>query len=107
MNNSVENKGFRRGFETGIILSLFVQLFSFLNYLFFSINFENHSGAFIHSFWDIGFPFSMYYGMYDIFHGDLNFTGLVGDIAAAIIFSFISGLVFKFVRSEFTSRRLK
>ncbi|HEX8369634.1 MAG TPA: hypothetical protein VF604_13905 [Pyrinomonadaceae bacterium] len=106
MNNSVENKGFKRGFKTGIILSLFAQLFSFLNYLFSLINSENHPGVVVHGFWGIGFPFSMYYGMYDIFHGDLNFTGLVGNIAVAIIFSFILGLIFKFVWSKSASRHL-
>jgi hypothetical protein len=106
MNNSVENKGFKRGFRTGIILSLFAQLFSFLSYVFSLLGRETHPDISVHGFWDIGFPFSMYYGMYDIFHGDLSFTGLVGNIAAAIIFSFILGLIFKLIWAKSASRRI-
>lgn len=106
MSNTQKNKGFKYGFKVGIILSLFAQSISFLSYFLSLFNFGSRPGIVIHQFWDIGFPFSMYYGMYDLFHGDLNFRGIVGNILIAIIFSIAVGLIFKFSWSKISSRRV-
>lgn len=107
MSKLPENKGFKYGFKIGIILFLLAQLISFLNYIFSVFRINTPPGVSVHGFWDIGFPFSMYYGMYDVFHGDLNFTGLIGNILIAIIFSVAVGLIFKFVQSKNSPRRVK
>lgn len=107
MSKFAANKTFKSGFNLGIILFLFAQVFSFLIYFISTITrtLKTPSGISIHSFWDIGFPFSMYSGMYDIFHGEINFNGILGNILVGTIFSIIVGLIFKF-RGNLRGKRL-
>lgn len=56
---------------------------------------EFGTSSFVHRFWDFGFPFSMFSGMYAVFSGDGNFLAFIFNIIFAIIFSLLLGLIFK------------
>lgn len=97
MDKFLKNKTFKEGVSVGGILFLLAQAVSLFSYFISTLvlMLKTPPGISFHGFWDIGFPFSMYYGMYDIFHGDINFKGLAGNILFAIIFSLTVGVVFK------------
>jgi len=106
MSKLIKDKVFRKGVFSGFAIFLAVQIISYLVYLISSIiNFQ--SGISIHVFWDIGFPFSMYYGMFSIFQGSFAFVAFLGNMIVGIIFSFINGLIFKFVWSNISARKLQ
>ncbi|HSK73785.1 MAG TPA: hypothetical protein VK892_18955 [Pyrinomonadaceae bacterium] len=109
MSKFLRNKTFRGGFTLGIILFLLAQVISFFIYFISTLKliFNTPPNISIHGFWDIGFPFSMYYGMFSFFHGKVNFEGLIGNILVATVFSFILGLIFKFVWLKSESQKLK
>lgn len=92
------NKTFKGGFVLGIVLFLLAQVISFLFYFVSTLilMFKTPAGISVHTFWNIGFPFSMYYGMYDFFHGDIDFRGLVGNALFGMFLSFLIGWIFKY-----------
>jgi hypothetical protein len=101
MNRFLVNKNFKSGFVLGIVLFLLMQAISFILH-FFSTAVEIAETPFDISrqwFWDIGFPFSTYYGMYGL-EGKINFTGLVGNIMFGVVLSVGIGLTFKFFRKD-------
>lgn len=109
MINFLKNKTFKSGFALGIIFFLLAQVISFLFYVVSTtwLMLKTPAHISVHRFWDIGFPFSMYYGMYDFAHGDFDFKGLLGNLLFALIFSLTVGLVFKFVLGKLTAKELK
>lgn len=106
MSKLLKNKVFRKGVFSGFVIFLLLQVISYLVYFISSI-ISFQSGVSTHGFWDIGFPFSMYYGMFSIFHGSFVFISFLGNIIFGIVFSFVFGLIFKFISSKISARNLK
>lgn len=98
MSNFLKNKTFKSGFSLGIILFLFAQVISFFTQVVLTIirDYNKPPEISFHGFWDIGFPFSMYYGMFDFAHGDFDLKGLLGNLIFGIGLCFLLGLIFKF-----------
>lgn len=101
MSKLFKNKPFKYGFILGIVLSLIIQLFTYVDYLVSRERLIHLSGINIDVIWYWGLPFPIFYG------GDFILRGLIGNILVAIIFSFIIGLIFKFVWSKISVRRLR
>ena len=100
-----KNSGFTLGFSIGICL------FAFLNYLSYIISYSKFTNPgkirFSGGSYTAGFPFPFYQaiiGLPNSFYFD--WIGLIVDILIAVAFSFILGLIFKFVWSKISSRRV-
>ena len=98
MSNFLKNKTFKSGFSLGIVLFLFAQVISFFTQVVLTIirDYNKPSEISFHGFWEIGFPFSMYYWMFDFFRGEVSFKGLLGNLIFGIGLCFLLGLIFKF-----------
>lgn len=98
MSDFLKNKTFKNGFILGTVLFLLAQVISFLFYFVSTtwIILKTPDHIIFHGFWGIGFPFWMYYGMYDFYHGNIDFSGLLGNLIFGTGLSFLIGLILKF-----------
>ena len=98
MSKFIGNNSFKNGFTLGVILILLAQITGFLKYFFLTVWLMATTPAEIsfHAAWDIGFPFSMYYGNYSFFQGHIEPYGLAKNLLVGLGLSFIIGLIFKF-----------
>ncbi len=95
-----KNKAFNIGFVLGIILFVFLQLYDHIRNIRLEEKLSHLSGISISVIWSWGLPFPMYYW------GRIFLIGIIGNIFAAIIFSFVLGLIFKLVWSKIKSQKL-
>ncbi len=98
MSEKSKIERFKKGFKLGIMLTLIFQAVTLLDFLSMATA-EFGTRVFVHRFWDFGFPFSMFSGMYASFFGEANFLGFVLNIIFAIIFSLSLALIFGYVNS--------
>lgn len=101
MNRFLKNKAFKYGVILGFTLSLLIQIFTYIHYVISKNNFRNPPEMNIDMIWRWGIPFSIVIG------GTFNLGGLIGNILVTIIFSYILGLIFKFVWSKISARELR
>jgi hypothetical protein len=108
MSKSLNNKTFKGGFTLGISLFVLVQIVSFLRHfvLMIWLAFTTPSHISAHPMWEIGFPFSMYYWMFNFSNGKVDFNGLAGNVTFGLVLSLLIGLIFKFW-TKFAQQRLK
>jgi len=69
MSEKQTSNKFSKGFKSGLLLSLIFQLVTLIDF-FAMASGEFGTRSFVHRFWDFGFPFSMFGGMYAVFLGD-------------------------------------
>ena len=100
MSKLLQNKAFMIGFASGIFSSIIIQLTAYAHYVISKNNFTNPSGMNIDMVWRWGIPFPIFYGE------SFNAGGLIGNTLVAIVFSFILGLIFKFVWSKISQNKL-
>ncbi len=109
MDNNSEKKAFRYGFLSGILLSLIVQIATYAVYAY-TLYIDRHTppshGIYIHSFRYFGFPFPIFNASDYSPVGSFDPVGIIGNILVTLIFSFILGLIFKFIWSKITARKL-
>ena len=111
MNKLNQGKAFNSGFLLGFILFLITNLISFLVYRIevgesVARNLSS-SKISIDTISYFGFPFPIFYGKSYYSLNQFNLAALVVNILAAIFFSFVVGLTFKFIWSKISSRRVK
>lgn len=95
-----KNTAFNIGFVLGIVMFLFLQYYDHLRNVWWEEKLYQLSkeGLSIDIIWSWGLPFPMYYW------GQIFLIGIIGNIVVAIIFSFILGLIFKFVWSKIAAQ---
>ena len=76
--NKLYDEPFKVGCKLGLTIFLFAQIIPFLIISIWLIILRALAapGISLCVFWDIGFPFTMYYGMYVFFHGNVDFEVL-------------------------------
>ena len=99
MNELFKDNAFNIGFWSGI--SLFV-VFNFLSYVI--AHKPNNSGVnLVHGIDEIGFPFTLYIEGGEFPVNQIIWAGLIANFSVAIVFSFVIGLIFKFLWSKILS----
>ncbi len=104
MNNLSERRAFNLGLWCGIVLFVVLNVLNYSNsrdcFLNSEIDFLSGDGCFS------GFPLLMYNGGLASPNGsNIIWSGLIGNILIALVFSFVLGLIFNFVSSKIFSRR--
>jgi len=108
MSKFLDEKSFKQGLRLGFLISLLAQVIEYIYfYVVISITYKNSTKISVHYFWQIGFPFPMFYGWYSFSSGHFSLLGFIGNIITAVIFSIIVGFIFKFICSKIASRRIK
>jgi hypothetical protein len=110
MKDLIKNKAFRIGFAitTCLHVGLNICIYLFLLHKFYHQEDERFTTTMtIHLIYNVGFPFPMYFWTDYSHDGHIIWEGIILNILSLIIFSFIIGLIFKFVWSEFTSKQLR
>lgn len=99
MSKVFQNRAFKYGMILGLSISLLAQLI-YLIHIFLVIGFNSQPEISVHYFWEIGFPFPMFYGWYGFLNGHFSLAAFIGNTLLAIIFSLVVGSIFKFVWSK-------
>src|SRR3712207_321621 len=105
MHKLISYAAFKIGFWSGIFLFVVLNLLSYElsrhKYDTLPIKFADAGG------YEMGFPFTLYVWSFGYpFNFYFVWSGLIADILIALVFSFVLGLIFKFVWSKSASRRL-
>ncbi len=99
MNKLFKNKAFVSGFFVGLVAFYLTNYCSYL---------QNRPGNFCDDCgWSFGVPFRLYQEVGFFSVKEFLWFGLTADILIAITFSFIVGLILKFVWEKLTAKRLK
>jgi hypothetical protein len=107
MNKLFQNKRFKFGFRFGMIFSFLIQIISFIIYAIDLYTFENPQGVNIDMIWSFGFPIPIFYGGFLSPNGFIWWRGIIANLLFAVIFSFVVGMLFKFVWEKFTAKKLR
>lgn len=105
MSKLFQNKAFKLSFSCGLILSVLINYLSYVKsyYDFTHPQFEFSVGSY-----SAGFPFPFYIAVIGFpNHFYFIWIHLITDILIAVVFSFIIGLIFRFVWSKISPRRIK
>lgn len=109
MKDLIKDKAFRFGFAITTCLFIGLNIFIYL-YLLNKYNTHiNESATSTMTFsmmYYVGLPFPNFIWT-NYSNNYIIWQGIVGNIISMIIFSFLIGLIFKFVWSKFTSKQLK
>lgn len=97
----LKNTAFKVGAITGFILFLLIQIYSYIDLKLTQEELTHLSGINLHIIPMWGFPLPNYYGK------EFVIFGIVGNIIMALVFSFIVGLISKFVWSKIAARKIK
>ena len=98
MNKLLENRAFKLGFLVGILFFVFANVYASLPEREISICFDCYV--------TYGFPFAMYESGSILHLKEFIWVGVVANVSATIFFSIILGLIFKYVWSKISSRRV-
>lgn len=101
MSKLLKNQAFKYGMFSGVVSSLAVQLFTYIDLLIIKERLSHLSGISICIISSWGFPFPIFYG------GDFILFGFIGNVLVTMIFSLILGLIFKFAWSKIVSQKLQ
>ncbi len=104
MNNLSESRAFNLGLWCGIVLFVVLNVLNYSNSRDCSLNSQIYflSGDDCIS----GFPLFMYNrGLASPNGSYIIWVGLIGNILIALVFSFVLGLIFKFIWSKIATRR--
>ena len=104
MNKFLDDRYFKKGLSVGFLISLLAQVIEYI-YFYFVVNYTLPTHISVHYFWQIGFPFPIFYGWYGFFSGHFSLFGFIGNIIATVIFSIIVGFIFKLIWLKISSRR--
>lgn len=91
----------------GFVLSLIAQAISYIYYVYSKNNYENPPSFSIFMFWSFGFPLPIFQGNTYRSIDQLNFVTLIINILITIFFCFVISLIYKFIWSKISARKLK
>lgn len=99
MNNLIKGKLFNIGFSFGIILIILGNFYTLLT--------DNSRAICFDCYKTWGFPFVMHESGTMLHLSNFIWSGVVANVFIAIFFSFIVGLIFKFIWSKLPEKQLK
>ena len=104
MKKLLQDKALVCGFLVGFSMCVIINLYTIIIFGNLGTVKDNGFGFGIYT---MGFPFYWYEYITNLGTGWILYLGIVADILFALIFSFAIGLIFKFVWSKISARKLK
>ncbi len=98
MNKLIQNKMFKLGFFIGILFFICANIYTALP--------DRKGGICFDCYETYGFPFALHESGTILHLDEFIWAGAVADISMAIVFSLILGLIFKYVWSKVSLRRM-